>query len=121
MTGFTFLFGKLDDSDTTVDQLSTGEHYHAVSLSVFSLCLEAVADENGDKTISNDTACLFLDMEDVDPNFMHDIWSILQTASDPKCPQSFSAALKEPASINSILCGNNPSLSNLDLFICMIW
>jgi hypothetical protein len=75
---------------------SLEEHYHAVSRSVFSLCLDAVADDNDNTTISNDLACLFLDMDDVDPSFIHKIWSILQTASDPKCPCSFSAALKEP-------------------------
>jgi hypothetical protein len=96
MTGFTFLFGKLDTSDTDVDQLSSEEHYHAVSRSVFSLCLEAIVEDDDPMDVSNDLACLFLDMDDVDPDFIAEIWSILQTASDPKCPRSFSAALKEP-------------------------
>jgi hypothetical protein len=97
MTGFTFLFGKLDDSDSDVDQLSSEERYHAVSCSVFSLCLEALANpNNSDTTISNDLTCLFLEMEEVDPDFVAEIWSILQTANDPQCPHSFSAALKEP-------------------------
>jgi hypothetical protein len=96
MTGFTFLFGKLDESDIDVDQLSLEEHYHAVSCSVFSLSLEAVTDNNDDKGISNDLACLFLDIDDVDPDFIAEIWSILQTASDWQFPCSFSAALKEP-------------------------
>jgi hypothetical protein len=96
MTGFTFLFGKLDASETHVDQMPSKEHYHAVSRSVFSLCLEAVADDDDDKSIMNDLACLFLDMETVDPDFVAEIWSILQSASDPKCPRSFSAAIREP-------------------------
>jgi hypothetical protein len=97
MTGYTFLFGKLDPSDTQDDQLSSEEHYHAVSRSVFSLCLEALADpDTDDTTLSNDLTCLFLDMEVVDPDFVAEIWSILQSARDPQCPRSFSAALKEP-------------------------
>jgi hypothetical protein len=96
MTGFTFLFGKLDASDTEVDQLSSEEHYHAVSRSVFSLCLEAIVEDEDNTAKSNDLACLFLDMDDVDLDFVAEIWSILHTASDPKCPRSFSTALKEP-------------------------
>jgi hypothetical protein len=98
MIGFTFHFGKLDDSDTDVNELSSEEHYHAISRSMFSLCLEAIVKDNVTMAISNDLACLFLDMDDVnvDPNFIAKIWSILQTASDPKCPCSFSAMLKEP-------------------------
>jgi hypothetical protein len=96
MTGFTFLFGKLDASDTDVDQLSSEEHYHAVSRSVFSLCLEAIVKDEDTTDISHDLACLCLDMDDVDPDFTAEIWLILQTASDPKCSRSFSAALKEP-------------------------
>jgi hypothetical protein len=97
LTGFTFLFGKLDPSDTDDDTLSSEEHYHAVSRSVFSLCLEALADPaSEDASLSNDLTCLFLDMEVVDPDFIAEIWSILQSATDPQCPRSFSAALKEP-------------------------
>jgi hypothetical protein len=96
MTGFTFLFGKLDTTDTNVNQLSSEEHYHAVSRSVFSLCLEALVEDDPTQDILNDLTCLFLDMDDVDPDFIAKIWSILQTASDLKCPRSFSAALKEP-------------------------
>jgi hypothetical protein len=46
MTGFTFLFGKLDTSDTNVDALSSKEHYHDVSQLVFSLCFKAIADDD---------------------------------------------------------------------------
>jgi hypothetical protein len=97
MTGFTFLFGKLENSDTSkIDALSSEEHYHAISRSVFSLCLEAFADDNNDDAIiSDELACLFLDMELIDPEFAADVWSILKSASDPQCPKSFSAALKE--------------------------
>jgi hypothetical protein len=52
--------------------------------------------EDDDLDILNDLTCLFLDIEDADPKFIAKIWSILQTASDPKCPRSFSAALEEP-------------------------
>jgi hypothetical protein len=96
VTGFTFLFGKLDSSDSNLDQLSSEQHYHAVSRSVFSLCLEAFADDNGESTISNELACHFLDMEEVDPDFIAEIWSILQTTTNPTCPRSFKTALKEP-------------------------
>jgi hypothetical protein len=96
MTGFTFLFGKLDTNDTDQDLLSSEAHYHAVSRSVFSLCLEAMAEDDDSSHISDDLACLFLDMDEADPDFIAEIWSILQTAQDPKCPRSFSAALKEP-------------------------
>jgi hypothetical protein len=58
--------------------------------------LEAFADEDDDTTFSNDLAFLFPDMDDVDPEFIAEAWSILQTASNPQCPRSFSAALKEP-------------------------
>jgi hypothetical protein len=37
-----------------------------------------------------------MDMDAVDPEFIAEVWSILQTASDPLCPRSFSTALKEP-------------------------
>jgi hypothetical protein len=76
MTGFTFLFGKLDTTDTNVDQLSSEEHYHAVSRSVFSLCLEALVKDEDLQDISNDLNCLFLDLDDVDPDFIAEIWSI---------------------------------------------
>lgn len=62
-------------------------------------------------TISNDLACLFLDMDDVDPNFIAEIWSILQMATDPQCLCSFCAALKEP-----VHCGKRIAMfyKNLD-------
>jgi hypothetical protein len=64
---------------------------------MFSLCLDALAKDDDDpSTISNDLACLFLDMEDVDLTFITEIWSILQTTTYPTCPQSFKTALKEP-------------------------
>jgi hypothetical protein len=76
---------------------SSEEHKHAVSCSIFSLCLEAVADENDDTSISNDLACLFLSMDDVDPDFIMKIWSILHTATSiPKCPRSLMVVIKEP-------------------------
>ena len=101
MIGFTFLFGKLDASDTDTDHILSEEHYHAVSRSVFSLCLETLAqdDTDNDTAIVNlqaDLTCLFLNMDYMDPDFVAEIWSILQTASDPQCPHSFSAALNEP-------------------------
>jgi hypothetical protein len=96
VTGFTFLFGKMDSSEDHKDLLSSEEHYHAVSRSVFSLCLEALSDDDLDHAFSDDLACLFMDMDVVDPDFVAEIWSILQSASDPKCPRSFSAALREP-------------------------
>jgi hypothetical protein len=43
LTAFTFLFGKLDQDN---DNLSSEQHYHAVSNSVFSLCLEALANKH---------------------------------------------------------------------------
>jgi hypothetical protein len=87
LTGFTFLLGKLDLSDTDADTLLSEAHYHAVSCSVFSLCLEAVsADADNDMDVSDDLACLFMDMEHVNPEFIADVWSILITASDPQCP-----------------------------------
>jgi hypothetical protein len=97
VTGFTFLFGKLDSSVSNIDQLSSEQHYHAISRSVFSLCLDAITDDDDDPSmIHNDLACLFLDMDDVDPTFIAEIWSILQTTTNPTCPRSFKTALKEP-------------------------
>jgi hypothetical protein len=59
--------------------------------------LEAIADNNNDKTISDDLACFFLHIEDVDPDFFVEIWSILQMTTNPTCPKIFNnAALKEP-------------------------
>jgi hypothetical protein len=40
LTGFTFLLGKLDLSDTDDDQLSSEAHYHAVmSVGLSSVCV----------------------------------------------------------------------------------
>jgi hypothetical protein len=57
--------------------------------------LQSVADEDDDTDISNNLTCLFLDMDDDDRDFIAEVLSILQTTSNPQCPRSFSAALKE--------------------------
>ena len=95
MTGFTFLFGQLDMSDLDTVRISLEKHYHAISHLVFSLYLEALVQDPTDmlhaNVISDDLTCLFLDMDDVDPDFVAKIWSIPLTASNPQCPCSFSA------------------------------
>jgi hypothetical protein len=59
LTGFTFLFGKFDHADDQKYTLSSEQHYHAVSCSIFSLSLEGLADKHNNldtSDISNELA-----------------------------------------------------------------